>query len=72
MNRIAFVMNRFVMNSIGMFDKFMNIYRLFINSYCPLQNINCRGANQLKFIFMNFIILVMNSLGLVMNNYELV
>ena len=29
----CFAINRFIMNSIGMFDNFMNLYDSFMNSY---------------------------------------
>ena len=38
---VAFIMRYFVMNSIGMFGKFMNIYDLFMNSF---------GYNHKRFI----------------------
>ena len=58
------------MNSIGMFGNIMNLYSSFINSYYPLQNINSREIHQLKFIFMNFISLVMNCFYLILNDYD--
>ena len=54
------VMRYFVINSFGMFGKYMNFYGLFMNTCCPLQSINFHGAHQLKFTFMNFINLVVN------------
>ena len=60
-----------------MFDNFTNIYDSFMNSseYNNKNNLvtlkyNCRGAHQLKFIFINFISLIMNYFDLVMNDYD--
>ena len=69
MNFIYFVMNEFVMNSIGMFGKFMIFCGSFMNYYCPIQSINCHGAHQLNFTFMNFIDLIMNYFSLVTNSH---
>ena len=63
-------MNRFIINTIGILSIFYESHVLFRNYYCPLQNINCRGLDKLKFTFMNFISLIMNYFGLVMNDYD--
>ena len=64
------------MNSIDMFDNFMNFYGSFMNYYgynhkndLVTSKHNYRGAHQLKFTFMNFIGLVVNYVGLVMKGY---
>jgi len=56
-------MNRFVMNSIGMFSNFKNLYDSFMNCYgynyknnLFTSKRNCCGTHQVKFIFMNSII----------------
>ena len=59
----------FVMNSINMFGNFMIFYGYNHKKDLVTLKYNYREAHSLKFTFMNFISLVTNWYGLIMNDY---